>query len=382
MTKAGDRVRHRHFACWEANVPLQIGLVGFPNAGKSTLFNALTRAGAAVAKYPFTTIEPNHGVTPVPDERLERLAALVQPERVVPAAIEFVDIAGLVKGAHRGEGLGNQFLGHIRNVDAVALVTRCFTDPDVPHVAPVLDPASDIGVILLELSLADMATVDKRVEKVKAQAKAAPAAHADELAYLERLRLHLAQGLPAHRWPQRDEARHHDLGLLTDKEFIYVANVDEASLPSGGAFADAVRDAAQRDQAEAVVVCAKVEAELAEWPRADAEAYRAELGLKRSAVLDFIQASYRLLNLITFFTIVGGREVHAWPIRRGTTAWLAAGKVHSDMQHGFIRAEVIPCDLLLSEGSLAAAREKGHLRTEGRDYVVHDGDVIHFRFSA
>jgi hypothetical protein len=369
-------------------MPLHIGIVGLPNAGKSTLFNALTQANAAVASYPFTTIEPHVGVAEVSDRRLDALAGLIKPDKVVPTAIQFVDIAGLVQGAHRGEGLGNQFLAHIREVDAIALVLRCFEDPDVAHVSATLDPVSDLEVLDLELSLADLSTVERRIERTRGAAKARPRDFEWELATLQALRDHLAAGRPARTFsPEREEdgrinALMAELFLLTGKPRLLVANVGEDELPGGGPLAQQVVEAAARAGSQSVVLCADCEAGLAEWPPEEAAAYRAELGLAASGLDRLVQASYRLLDLITFFTVTGGEVVRAWTLSRGDTAWHAAGQVHTDMQRGFIRADVVRLADLLAAGSMPAAREAGRVRSEGRDYVVQDGDVIHFHFSA
>ncbi|MBC7251002.1 MAG: redox-regulated ATPase YchF [Anaerolineae bacterium] len=361
---------------------LQIGIVGLPNVGKSTLFNALTRAGAAVASYPFTTIEPNVGVVAVEDQRLQDIAALVKPERVVPTTVEFVDIAGLVKGASHGEGLGNQFLGHIRNVHAIAMVVRCFKDPEVAHVTAELNPLADIEVVDLELILADLATVERRLDKLRSEAKAHPREVAPKVEFLEELRQRLEQGQRA--WGAADSEKTaaflDELNLLTAKPRLFVANVDEDDLPAGGELAAAVVERAQAEGARAVVLCAQLEAELADWPPDEATAYRSELGLTMSGVQALVHEGYRLLDLITFFTTTGGHEVRAWTVRRGTTAPQAAGKVHTDMERGFIRAEVVSYETLMSVGSFAAVRDRGLLRLEGRDYQVQDGDIIHFRF--
>lgn len=362
---------------------LQIGIVGLPNAGKSTLFNALTQAGATTAPYPFTTIDPNVGVAAVPDPRLDQLAALVKPERVVPATVEFVDIAGLVKGASHGAGLGNQFLGHIRNVDAVLLVLRAFEDPDIPTAGDAVDPLADLETLETELILADVSTMERRIEKVQGQAKARPRDFADQLAWLHHLREHLNAGRPAGTFPE--PPRHPDwtadLNLLTAKPRLYVVNVSEQYLPAGGPGAAALRQKAAQEGTPCLVLCAVCEAELATWDPAEAAAYRADLGLPEPGLHQLIHASYRLLDLITFFTITGGKEAHAWTLRRGQTAFEAAGLIHSDIQRGFIRAEVAPYDAIIAAGGLAGARAQGRMHLEGREYVVQDGDVIHFRFN-
>ncbi|TKJ30536.1 MAG: redox-regulated ATPase YchF [Chloroflexi bacterium B3_Chlor] len=362
---------------------LQIGIVGLPNVGKSTLFNSLTGAGAQVASYPFTTIEPNVGVVDVPDERLLKIAALVNPEKVTPTTIRFLDIAGLVKGASHGEGLGNQFLGHIRNVDAIAMVVRCFRAPDIPHVAEALDPRSDIEVINLELALADLATVEKRLEKVRKAAKGEPKECEVELHLLERLHEALSRGGRAEGAALDDEEKRilRGLGLFTAKPQLYVANVEEEALLDGDELAEGVEEAGVDAGVEVVKICAQLEADLADWPPAEAAAYRTELGLAESGLQQVISAGYRLLNLVTFFTATGGREVRAWTLVRGGSALEAASKIHTDMQKGFIRAEVIPCEELIAAGSFVAAREKGMMRLEGRDYVIREGDVVHFRFN-
>jgi GTP-binding protein YchF len=361
---------------------LQIGIVGLPNVGKSTLFNALTKANAAVASYPFTTIERNVGVAEVPDQRLWDIAAMVNPERVVSTTIEFVDIAGLVKGASQGEGLGNQFLGYIRNVDAVAMVVRCFRDPQISHVTTELDPRDDIEVVDLELLLSDLATVERRLEKARSAAKARPKDYAAELDFLEELHLHLEAGKKVGDLTVTDKETEmlRELNLLTAKPRLYVANVGEEDLPGGGELAAAVAEVTAVEGAEVVSICAQLEMELADWPPEEAAAYRAETGSGEPGLQKLVKAGYRLLNLITFFTTTGGKEVRAWTLLQGTLAPQAAGKVHSDMERGFIRAEVISYEDLMTSGSFAAAKQRGLLRLEGKEYLVQDGDVIHFRF--
>lgn len=362
---------------------LQIGIVGLPNVGKSTLFNALTQAGAAVASYPFTTLTPNVGVAEVPDQRLHDIAAIVGPERVVPTTIEFVDIAGLVRGASYGEGMGNQFLGYIRNVDAMVMVVRCFEDPRVPHVAPQLNPLEDIEVVNLELSLADLATVERHLDKVKKWVKGGKKEYQAELNLLHSLRDSLSAGAAVRdlslTTAEREMLR--GLNLLTAKPLLYVANVEEEDLPEGGDRAMEVERAAEAKGAVAVALCAQLEAELADWQAEEAQAYRLELGLEESGLRRLVEASYRLLNLITFFTTTGGKEVRAWTLLKGAQAIEAAGMIHSDMQRGFIRAEVLSYADLMTAGSFATAKDKGLLRLEGKDYVVQDGDIIHIRFS-
>jgi GTP-binding protein YchF len=336
-----------------------------------------------VANYPFTTIDRNVGVAEVPDQRLWDIAAMVKPERVVPTTIEFVDIAGLVKGASHGEGLGNQFLGHIRNVDAIAMVVRCFRDAQIPHVTAELDPHDDIAVVDLELLLADLATVERRLEKVRSVAKGRPKEYAAELNFLEELYHHLEAGKKVDDLTVTEKEAEilRELNLLTAKPRLYVTNVGEEDLPRGGDLAIVVAELAAVEGAEVVSICAQLEMELAEWDPEEAMAYRAEAGLEESGLEKLVKAGYRLLNLITFFTTTGGKEVRAWTLLRGTLAPQAAGKVHSDMERGFIRAEVVSYEDLMASGSFATAKQKGRLRLEGKEYAVQDGDVIHFRFS-
>ena len=363
---------------------LSIGIVGLPNVGKSTLFNALTQAGATVAPYPFTTIEPNRGVVAIPDPRLEVLAAMVGPEQVTPATVEFVDIAGLVRGAHQGEGLGNQFLGYIRNVDAIALVCRCFANPDVAHVDGTVDPLRDLEVLDLELILADLEVAERRLDKARSAAKSRPRDYAAEMVALEDLRARLQAGERAAIWAAEgttEAALAREMSLLTAKKRVYVANVGEEDLPDGSPLSEEIARVAEEDGAPFVVLCAQLEADLSEWPPDEASAYRADVGLECSGLEALAQAGYAVLDLITFFTITGGKNTRAWSLKRGAKASQAAGKVHSQMERGFIRAEVLHFEQLAELGGWAAARERGVLRIEGRDYEVQDGDVCLFRFS-
>jgi ribosome-binding ATPase len=362
-------------------VALQVGLVGLPNVGKSTLFNAVSQAGADAANFPFCTIDPNVGVVPVPDPRLEHLGQLARSARVVATAIEFVDIAGLVAGASRGEGLGNQFLAHIREVDAICNVVRCFEDPDVVHVDGSVDPVRDIEVITTELVLKDLETAEKRVERGQRAAKSGDQDLVRELAQVTALRDHLAEGHVARTFTgELTPTLARELSLLTAKPVLFAANVAEGDLPGGNEHVAAVRAVAAREGAEVVVISAQVEAELAELPTEEREEYLASLGLERSGLERLVEHAYALLGLITYFT-AGPKETRAWTLPAGSTAPRAAREIHTDLERGFIRAEVITYDDYAALGSEAAAREAGRLRIEGKDYFVADGDVIHFRFN-
>ncbi|PYO68354.1 MAG: redox-regulated ATPase YchF [Gemmatimonadetes bacterium] len=365
---------------------LRLGIVGLPNVGKSTLFNALTSSKAAAAEnYPFCTVEPNVGVVEVPDPRLARLFELVRPKRKVPAVVEFVDIAGLVRGASQGEGLGNQFLSHIREVDAIVNVIRCFEDPDVVHVMGPVDPVRDHDVITSELALADLGVVERRLEKTRKTARAGDKEAQLEVVVLERVLAELNAGRGAREAGETDDAIRflRQLGLLTAKPILYAANVNEDDLAAGGGkWLDRLRAAVQshHEEAEIVPFSAKFEAELAELAGEERGEYLASAGVREPGLDRLIHAGYHLLGLQTFFT-VGENEVRAWTMHRGGTAFAAAGEIHSDFQHGFIRAETVAYEEFIRVGSYKAAREQGLVRSEGRDYVVQDGDILLFRFN-
>lgn len=363
---------------------LSLGIVGLPNVGKSTLFNALTSAGALVANYPFATIEPNTGVVEVPDARLDTLAALVHPQRVVPATVQFVDIAGLVKGASQGEGLGNQFLANIREVDAVVQVVRCFENDDIQHVMGSVDPVRDRDVINMELALADLASVEKRLDRAARAAKSGDATARIEAHLLERLAQALGAGAMARSVVPSEEERaaFRSFNLLTAKPELYAANVAEGDVVAGNAMVEALRAAIRRENevADVVVFSAQVEAELAELPASDRTAFLESLGLAESGLDRLARAAYDLLGLQSYFT-AGEKEVRAWTIRRGARAPEAAGVIHSDFERGFIRAETVGYDDFVRTGGWKGAREQGLARAEGKEYVVRDGDVLLFRFN-
>ena len=362
---------------------MKLGIVGLPNVGKSTLFNAITRAGAAVANYPFCTIEPNVGVVAVPDTRLDFLSDLYHPEKYTPAIMEFVDIAGLVKGASKGEGLGNKFLQNIREVDAIAHVVRCFDDPNVIHVDGAPDPKRDIETINLELILSDMEFMERRIDKLKRLSKGGDHKMLADLALSERIYQTLEKGESARSltFSEAEETLLNEYPLLTLKPVLYIANISESEIASPESPAlEVVKSIAVSEKAEMVAISARIEEEIAMLDESERALFLADLGLDESGLDKVIHAGYRLLGLISFLT-AGPTEVRAWTIRRGTRAPQAAGKIHSDFERGFIRAEVVAFDDLKANGTHAAAREKGLVRSEGKDYVMHDGDVVLFRFN-
>jgi GTP-binding protein YchF len=359
------------------------GIVGLPNVGKSTLFNALTQTAAAqAANYPFCTIEPNVGEIAVPDPRLEKLAALAKSEQIVPTRITFVDIAGLVKGASKGEGLGNKFLANIREVDAIVHVVRCFEDTDVTHVEGRIDPVADIETIETELMLADLESLEKRVDNLEKKAKGNDKEAKETLALVERSLALLREGKPARlveRKPE-EEKLFHSLGLLTSAPVLYACNVEEASAATGNDFSRRVEARAKEEGAVAVVISAKIESEIATLPADERADYLGAVGLTETGLDRLVRAGYALLHLVTYFT-VGPKETRAWTITAGTRAPQAAGVIHTDFEKGFIRAETISYDDYIATGGEAGAREAGRMRLEGKDYVVQDGDVMHFRFA-
>jgi GTP-binding protein YchF len=364
---------------------LRAGIVGLPNVGKSTLFNALTAQSAALAaNYPFATIEPNVGVVSVPDERLEPLARLVKTEKIVPATVEFLDIAGLVRGASKGEGLGNQFLANIRETDTVVQVVRCFEDENIVHVEGAVDPLRDIETIQIELALADLATVERRREKAQKNLKSGDKIARQELDVLDKIQPALEQGRSARTVSLTDDEKAvaRNFFLLTTKPTIYAANVEESALADleNNSMVNAVREVAMKEAAECVVICAQLEADLVALPPDERIDYLKSLNIETSGVDRLIKSAYHLLGLMSFLT-AGEKEVRAWTIPQGTRAQTAAGTIHSDIERGFIRAEIVSYAELISAGSYATAREKGLLRLEGKDYIMQEGDVVHFRFN-
>ena len=362
---------------------MKIGIVGLPNVGKSTLFNSITKAGAECANYPFCTIEPNVGVVAVPDERLQVLAKMYNTKKVTPAVVEFVDIAGLVKGASKGEGLGNKFLSHIRETDAITHVVRCFENSNVVHVDGEIDPIRDIETINLELVFADIETVDKRLDKAKKMLKADKKYQA-EIDLLTKIKIALENGIPARSLEYNEDEKNmlKEMFLLTSKPIIYIANVSEEQIADAENDVNVkkVKEYAQKENAEVIPLCVKIEEELSTLEDDDKKEMLEALGLKESGLDTLIKKSYNLLGLMSFLT-AGEPEVRAWTIKKGTTAPKAAGKIHSDIERGFIKAEIISYDELIKEGSMVQAKEKGLVRQEGKDYIMQEGDIVLFKFN-
>ncbi|MBN2568858.1 MAG: redox-regulated ATPase YchF [Deltaproteobacteria bacterium] len=356
------------------------GIIGLPNVGKSTIFSALSAAEADVANYPFCTIDPNIGVTPVPDERLDHIARLINPPKFTYTTIEFVDIAGLVRGASRGEGLGNKFLGHIRNVDAVVHIVRCFDNPDVVHLHGAVDPVSDIEVVNTELILTDLETIEKRIEKVKKVSQKGERSCLKELDICLAIKSFLVKGIAVRDIDVTDkEVVLRELGMITAKKMLYVANVSEAVLKGKGDYLKKISALANNEENTVITICGDIEAEIARLPEGERKDFLDDLNLKESGLQKLIKAGYDLLELITFYT-AAGKELRAWTVKAGTEASKAAGMIHSDMERGFIRAEIINYRDFITVGSMAEAKQKGLIRIEGRDYTISDGDIVYFRF--
>ena len=360
---------------------MKLGIVGLPNVGKSTLFNAITKAGAQAANYPFCTIEPNVGVVAVPDERLTKLAELFNSKKITPTTLEFVDIAGLVKGASKGEGLGNKFLSHIREVDAIVHTVRCFDDENITHVDGSVNPLRDIETINLELIFSDMEMIERRLQKARVAVKG-DKKYQEEIDFLEKLYKFLEEGKPARNYPATDEEKEilKTLFLLTSKPVIYAANVSEDDVATENDYVKQVKEYAKSEGSEVIVLCAKLEEELADMSDDEKAIFFAELGIDKSGLDKLVTACYKLLNLISYLT-AGEKETRAWTIVKGTKAPQAAGKIHSDFERGFIRAEVVDYQTLLDCKGYAGAKEKGKIRSEGKDYVMQDNDVVTFRFN-